>query len=87
MREVLRLCKVVGCGAPEEQAAGHATDRDGDVEFSGDAEDAVFHRGEARPLREREAGGGLGEGRDFVLEGEIQCRVHPRASAHRAGFC
>jgi hypothetical protein len=30
-------------GAPEDQAAGHAPDRDGHVELAGNAQEIVFH--------------------------------------------
>ena len=82
----LRLSEVFGCRAPEEQASEHFSDRQRYPECCGYAEDAVFHRGEACPLRKREARRRAVERLNFFLEGVIQLRVHPGAAAHAAGF-
>ena len=54
--------------------------------FCGHAEEAVFHRGGAGPLRKREARRRIGERLNFFLEGVIKLRAHPGAAAHAAGF-
>jgi hypothetical protein len=87
LRNCLRLLEVFGRGAPEEQASGHFSDRQRYPEFCGHAEEAVFHRGGACPLRQREARRRVVERLNFFLEGVIQLRVHPGAAAHGAGFC
>jgi hypothetical protein len=87
LRDGLRLLEVLGCGAPEEQASGHFSDRQRYPEFCGHAEDAVFHGGRACPLRKHEARRRVVQGLNFFLEGVIQLRVHPGAAAHGAGFC
>jgi hypothetical protein len=87
LSDCLRLLEVFGGGAPEEQASGHFSDRQRYPEFCGYAEEAVFHRGGACPLRKREARRRVVERLNFFLKGVIQLRVHPGAAAHGAGFC
>ena len=86
LRDCLRLLEVFGRGAPEEQASGHFSDRQRYPEFCGHAEEAVFHRGGACPLRKHEARYSVVQGLNFFLKGVIQLRVHPGAEAHGAGF-
>jgi hypothetical protein len=40
----LGLLEIRLAGAPEDDAAGHASDRDGNVQLAGHAQDVVFHR-------------------------------------------
>ena len=87
LRDFLRLREVFGCGAPEDEACGNFPDRERNPQFRAHAEEAVFHGGRARPLRQRDAGGSIPEGFDFFLEGIVELRVHPGAAAHGAGFC
>jgi hypothetical protein len=37
--DLLSLVEIFIAGAPEDDAAGHAPDRDGDVELTGDAQE------------------------------------------------
>jgi hypothetical protein len=86
LRDFLRLREVFGRGMPEEQTTGDASHSDRGVELGGDAEDTVFHRGGACPLRKREARRPVVQGLNFFLKGVIKLRVHPGAAAHGAGF-
>jgi hypothetical protein len=68
LRNGLRLFEVFGCGAPEDQASWHFSDRQRYPEFCGHAEEAVFHRGRACPLRNRDARRGVVQGLNFSLK-------------------
>src|SRR5882724_2142259 len=87
LSDFFRLIEVFGSGAPKEHASGHFSNRQRYPEFCSHAEEAVFHRGGACPLRKRETRRRVVERLNFFLEGVIQLRVHPGAAAHGAGFC
>jgi hypothetical protein len=87
LSDCLRLLEVFGRGAPKEQASGHFSNRQRYPEFCGHAEEAVFHRGGAGPLRKREARRRVVQELDLLPKGIIECRMHPGAAAHSAGFC
>jgi hypothetical protein len=50
--DILGLLEIFLAGAPEEQAAGHTADGDGDVEVAGDRLEIGFH-GEHSPFFSR----------------------------------
>ena len=87
LSDFFRLFEVFRSGVPEEQAAGNPPDRERHPQLSGHAQEAVFHGRGTRPLRKRDAGGGVVECLDFFLAGVVELRVHPGASPHGAGFC
>ena len=72
--------------APEEETSGDFSDRHRHTERCGDAENTVFHGGDARALWEGHAGRGSAEGSNPLSELVIEFRVHPGTAAHLAGF-
>ena len=65
LRDGLRLRKVVGRGAPVEQASGNSPDGERHSHLHSHAQEAVFHCGGADPLRKCEARRGIVQGLNF----------------------
>ncbi len=80
------LLDVFIAGALKEQASRNSPDGDRHLELGGEAQDAILHGVLACPRRHRDAGSGVVQRLDFLLEGVIELGVHAGPSAHTAGF-
>jgi hypothetical protein len=86
LRDFLRLLKVFGRGAPEEQASGYFSDRHRYTQLCGHAEDAVLHRVRACTVGDRHAHGLISQQLDLRPQLLIELWVHAGPPAHTAGF-
>jgi hypothetical protein len=77
LRDGLRLLEVFGRGAPEEHASRDTSHGNRGVELRGHAEEAVFHRGGAGSLRNRDTRRRVVQGLNFVLEGIVGSLAPP----------
>jgi hypothetical protein len=65
--DFLGLLRIHVAGASEGQTTGHAADGDGNAEFGGDTQDAVFHRGWVWAVQKQQAGAVLSSDEMFCL--------------------
>jgi hypothetical protein len=83
---VLRLLRIFLGRAPEDDAAGHAPDRDGDVQVVGHAKDVVFHALWGNLRTQADTGGLARERLNLVAQRIIEHRLHAGPASHTAGF-
>jgi hypothetical protein len=84
---LLGLLEILFAGAPEDDTAGHAPDRDGYVQLTGDCLEIAFHA--LRPdLRAQMDANRLARERlDLGAQGVVEHRLHAGpTAAHTAGF-
>lgn len=80
------LLQVFVGGSPEKETSRYTPDGYRNFDFGGHAEDAGFHGGKASSFGKGHAGSVLGERLDFAFDGLVELGIHPRATAHAAGF-